>query len=505
MRGSRLLRNGLRKIAAAKKRTNFSLKMGTSETADSQPVQTRTVPVALAEAGRFHFADPQERSFLGDWHFVPHAGTTSGANLFAAARTLATSDTPVAFPTETVYGLGARATSGAAVRAVFAAKGRPADNPLIVHVASLRQLRELLAPARSRPDSGTDPANIDGQEDDPLPAIYRPLVRRFWPGPLTILLPLPPHSPLAREVTAGQPAFAARMPASELALALLQCAGVPVAAPSANASGRPSPTAAAHVAHDLDGRIEMIVDGGPCEIGLESTVVDGLGDVPCVLRPGGIGVEQIRRVPGWEGCVEAWREAPRTESARSGKDPTDEEWKPRAPGMKYRHYAPSAEVVLVGPPSTTGISWDELIRQRAESGETKLGILRIQDLDGGLHGLGEGTRKVSSKDTPESLPGQAPNTSSNGVPLASSNGATLNHDAQSLCRLQKFDFDYKGQSIEAWDLPIGPTTAEAARGLFGGLRELDKHGVQTILAESIQEDGEAAAAVMNRLRKAAVG
>ena len=459
--------------------------MATSQTTDSPPLQTRTLPVSLAEAGRFHFADPSNRSFLGDWHFVPNAGTTSGANLFAAAHALATSNVPVAFPTETVYGLGARATSSAAVRAVFAAKRRPADNPLIVHVASLRQLRELLVSALPNLD-GTLSFDLDGGED-PLPAVYRPLVRRFWPGPLTILLPLPAVSPLALEVTAGQPAFAARMPASELALALLQCAGVPVAAPSANASGRPSPTLSEHVAHDLDGRIEMIVDGGACEVGVESTVVDGLGDVPCVLRPGGIGVEEIRQVEGWEGCVEAWRESP--EKRRSGalKGVRDEEWKPRAPGMKYRHYAPKAEVVLVEPPGAGQIDWEEMVRRRADFGERRVGVLRVR----------------SSNEVPEASPKEEFEALSEEAPEGMSNGVTLNHRAQSVCDPDKLDLDHRGQSIEVWTLSIGPTTAGVARGLFAGLRALDEHGVETILAEGIQEDGEAAAAVMNRLRKAA--
>ncbi|KAF8428759.1 DHBP synthase RibB-like alpha/beta domain-containing protein [Tirmania nivea] len=241
---------------------------------------------------------------------------TTLANLAHAAALLSATHRPVAFPTETVYGLGANALSAAAVKAIFTAKSRPQDNPLIVHISSLCQLRALL-PAGHR-----------------IPGVYTPLIDRFWPGPLTILLPLPPHSPLAKEVTAAQDTFAVRMPAHPIALALAHMSNLPIAAPSANKSGCPSPTAARHVLHDLHGRIEVILDGGQAEVGVESTVVSGLCNPPRVLRPGGVTVEMLREVGG------VWRGGLVSENG-------DEV--PLVPGMKYRHYSPRAKVVLYEP------------------------------------------------------------------------------------------------------------------------------------------------------------
>ena len=227
----------------------------------------------------------------------------------------------ISFPTETVYGLGADATRTSAVQLIFSAKSRPIDNPLIVHISSLQQLREILPPA-SAPG------------EDPIPAVYGPLIDAFWPGPLTILLPLPTPSPLSPNVTATQPTFAARMPNHPIALALCKTSSLPLAAPSANASGRPSPTTAAHVFHDLQSRIPLIIDGGPASVGLESTVVDGLHLPPTILRPGGVSAEQIRALGGvWGDTVVA-----------SHAD--DNSGAPRAPGMKYQHYSPRAVVIL---------------------------------------------------------------------------------------------------------------------------------------------------------------
>lgn len=204
--------------------------------------------------------------------------------LSEAAHHLRTTPIPVAFPTETVYGLGADATRSDAVKGIYTAKGRPSDNPLIVHVCDLDMLRRLLR--------GTDERK-EGDED-PIPAVYKPLIEKFWPGPLTILLPLPEPSPLAPEVSAGLPTFGARMPASPLAKSLIKLVGAPLAAPSANASTRPSPTSAQHVADDLNGRIQVILDDGEiCGVGVESTVVDGLCSPPVVLRPGGVGIEEL--------------------------------------------------------------------------------------------------------------------------------------------------------------------------------------------------------------------
>ncbi|MDI6710950.1 MAG: L-threonylcarbamoyladenylate synthase [Thermoanaerobacterales bacterium] len=230
----------------------------------------------------------------------------------------------VAFPTETVYGLGADATNGAAVRRIFAAKGRPADNPLIVHISAMDELRPLV---RDVPD------------------VARALAGAFWPGPLTLVLPAAPSLP--REVTAGLDTVGVRMPDHPVALALIRAAGVPLAAPSANASGRPSPTTAAHVLDDLGGRIDAVLDGGPAPVGVESTVLDLTATPPAVLRPGGVTVEQLEAVLG--------RAAVADRKGENGGPP-------RSPGMKYRHYAPRTPLVLFeGPPPAVA----EAIRRRA--------------------------------------------------------------------------------------------------------------------------------------------
>lgn len=209
----------------------------------------------------------------------------------------------VAFPTETVYGLGADARNGRAVARIFAAKGRPRFNPLIVHLAEARAARALVA--------WSDAAET--------------LATRFWPGPLTLVLPLRPDSPISPLVTADLPSLALRVPAHPLARALLARFGGPVAAPSANRSGRISPTSAAHVAAGLSGRIEAILDGGPCPVGVESTIV-GLTDTPRLLRPGGLASEEIEAALGHP-------------LAHSGAGIS-------APGQLTSHYAPSAPIRL---------------------------------------------------------------------------------------------------------------------------------------------------------------
>lgn len=211
----------------------------------------------------------------------------------------------VAFPTETVYGLGANAFSAAAVKKIFAAKGRPADNPVLVHVGSLEMLHTVV---RS------------------VPPRAQKLIDAFWPGPLTLILPVAKTVP--RAVTTGLSTVAVRMPSGKVALALIRGAGVPLAAPSANTSGRPSPTTAAHVLQDMRGTIPLILDGGPSQFGVESTIVDASRTPAVVLRPGAISIEAIRAVVG--------------KVVVAG-----EKSKVRAPGMKYRHYAPRAVLVLV--------------------------------------------------------------------------------------------------------------------------------------------------------------
>ena len=219
----------------------------------------------------------------------------------------------VGFPTETVYGLGGDALNGEAAKRIFAAKGRPGDNPLIVHVSSMSEIDPL----------------IDGE----VPEVARKLAEAYWPGPLTMIMKKSRLIP--GEVSAGLQTVGIRMPASETARALIREAGRPIAAPSANRSGRPSPTTAKHVLDDMDGRIPMIIDGGSCQVGLESTVLDVTGDVPRVLRPGGVTPEMIAAVAG---AVEVDGTVMR---------PLKEGERPISPGTKYRHYAPEGDLTIV--------------------------------------------------------------------------------------------------------------------------------------------------------------
>lgn len=217
----------------------------------------------------------------------------------------------VGMPTETVYGLGASAFSAEAAGKIYAAKGRPSDNPLIVHVSE---------PAEAENIAYVSP-------------LYYKLAAAFMPGPLTVIMPKKDTVPSS--VTGGLASVAVRCPSHKYARALIRAAGVPIAAPSANRSGSPSPTTAQHVLADMDGRIEMILDGGPCEIGLESTVIKLTDDGCIILRPGAVTEIMLARVCGT------------VEIARAVTDPAEAGEKPLSPGMKYKHYAPRAEVVLV--------------------------------------------------------------------------------------------------------------------------------------------------------------
>ena len=225
----------------------------------------------------------------------------------------------VGIPTETVYGLGANGLSSAAVGKIFAAKGRPQDNPLILHVPDASWLARY---CREVPDSAYT------------------LAARFWPGPLTMILPRKDVVPDA--VTAGLDTVGVRCPNHPVTLAIIRAADVPVAAPSGNTSGRPSPTCAAHMVEDMAGKIDAIVDGGPCGVGVESTIIDLTCTPPRLLRPGGLPLEALEEVLG-EVAVDAALLRP----LGAGE-------KPKAPGMKYRHYAPKAPVtVVLGEPSAT--------------------------------------------------------------------------------------------------------------------------------------------------------
>lgn len=218
----------------------------------------------------------------------------------------------VAFPTETVYGLGADAGNPLASKKIYEAKGRPSDNPLIIHIHSLEQMTEYA---------------ID------IPEIAYILAKRFWPGPLTLILKKSDKIPF--ETSGGLGTVGIRMPDDEVAREFLKYAGVAVAAPSANTSGKPSPTVAAHVVEDMDGKIDMIIDGGDVEIGLESTIVDVTGELPLILRPGAITLNMLKK------------EQENTLVDKAVFSKPEEGLIPKAPGMKYRHYAPKAELCIV--------------------------------------------------------------------------------------------------------------------------------------------------------------
>ena len=219
----------------------------------------------------------------------------------------------VAIPTETVYGLGANGLSEEAVIKIFEAKGRPQDNPLILHIAGAEQIEQF---AHHIPQAAYD------------------LADRFWPGPLTIILPA--RDLIPKRTTGGLDTVGLRCPDCDITREIIRISGVPIAAPSANISGKPSTTTAEHVRHDHDGRIDAIVDGGACRVGVESTIVDLTERRPRLLRPGGIGPEQLMEVLG-DLVVD------KAVTAQIDKDEVV-----KAPGMKYKHYAPQSEVVIVG-------------------------------------------------------------------------------------------------------------------------------------------------------------
>ena len=250
----------------------------------------------------------------------------------------------VAFPTETVYGLGADALNGEAAARIFAAKGRPADNPLIAHIAGESGLAGLIA---------GEPCTC-----------ARKLMRAFWPGPMTLIFPKSPRVP--REVTAGLDTVAVRMPSHPVARALIRAAQTPIAAPSANRSGRPSPTTAAHVLEDMEGRIPLILDGGPCEVGLESTGVDVTGARPRILRPGGVTLEMLEGVVGDVDVDEGV-----LHQLQAGSQA-------RSPGMKYKHYAPKGEVTIV-----TGPRAAQEIARLYDAADGRAAILAFSQADYG--------------------------------------------------------------------------------------------------------------------------
>ena len=324
----------------------------------------------------------------------------------ARAGELIRSGELVGFPTETVYGLGANAMDADAVRRIFEAKGRPGDNPLIVHISAIDQLGPLIAVKPS--------------------PMARALMDAYWPGPMTLIFPKSDLVPMA--VTAGLDTVAVRFPAHPAARALIDAARRPIAAPSANRSGRPSPTTAAHVFEDMAGRIPLILDGGPCDVGLESTVIDVTGVEPRILRPGGVTREMIAAVCGSAGVDPAVMR------------PLKEGERPRSPGMKYRHYAPTGELTIVeGGPEAVVEAICGLYDAALSEGRRPL-ILALSD-----HLPAYGERKA---------------------------------------------------------LSLGADAAEMAHAVFACLREADDLGADAIFSEAVPEDG-VGLAVMNRLGRAA--
>lgn len=246
----------------------------------------------------------------------------------------------VAFPTETVYGLGANALDEAAAQKIYAAKGRPSDNPLIAHISCMEELIPLVSE---------------------IPEAARKLAEKYWPGPLTMVFPKSGLVPYG--TTGGLDTVAVRMPVDPVANRLIRLAGVPVAAPSANTSGRPSPTKAEHVWQDMQGKIEMVLDGGPVGIGLESTIVDVSGEIPTLLRPGAVTMEMLTETLG------------KVEIDPAIQGPLQEGVKPKAPGMKYRHYAPQAVMTLFeGEPEAVAAAINARVKEALDLGKT-VGII----------------------------------------------------------------------------------------------------------------------------------
>lgn len=313
----------------------------------------------------------------------------------------------VAFPTETVYGLGANALDEAAAKKIYEAKGRPSDNPLIAHVASFEDIIPLTAE---------------------IPETGRKLAEAFWPGPLTLIFPKSGLVPYG--TTGGLDTVAIRMPSDGTASELIRLSGVPIAAPSANTSGRPSPTTAEHVLQDMNGRIDMIVDGGPVGIGVESTIVDVTGEVPVLLRPGAVTMEMLEKTVG----------TVKIDPAILG--PVGAGVRPKAPGMKYRHYAPRADLTLI-------------------EGETERVAAEINRLAGERIAQGRKVGIICTEETRDKYP---------------------EGDVKSIGRRDRAE--------------------TVAHNLYAVLREFDDCGAEYIFSESFSEQ-DLGQAIMNRLNKAA--
>lgn len=356
--------------------------------------------------------------------------------LLPAAQALRSGEL-VAFPTETVYGLGANALDAHAVSKIFSAKGRPADNPLIVHVAAPEEIEALIA-------ESSETAKI--------------LLEAFSPGPLTLVLPR--SNNVSDIITAGLDTVAVRIPAHETARRLISLAGVPVAAPSANRSGKPSPTRAWHVLEDMNGLIPYIIDDGPCEYGLESTVLDLTGSEPVILRPGAVTAAQIMERTGI--LV--------TESIEAAGEAVV----PRSPGMKYRHYAPEAKVWIAN-------GADPMFRAR----EINRYLSDIQENEEVAHNIGI----FASRITRDYLDCEHYEMTDMSSIISSSNNDRMLWPPKSMVYI-----DYAAE----------PDAVCAAGKLFSALRRFDQIGADIIIAEGLPLTG-MGNAYMNRLNKAAGG
>lgn len=502
--------------------------------ARTQTLLRRKLPmVALPEVGHVQPFPTFIRNAPPRAELLPTVPESALASSLETASKLLHEGHPVAFPTETVYGLGASALSPASVKRIFWAKGRPVDNPLIVHVSSREMLADLI------------PSRGEGDERQPvIPRLYEPLMERFWPGPLSLIFPIsldrkgkaraiardeplhPPRLRIADEVTANLPSVCIRMPSHPLALALIRHADLPLAAPSANLSTRPSPTTAAHVMADLGaGRgVGAVLDGGECAVGVESTVVDwvppedgaadGEGELR-VLRAGGVSAEEIEaclRDAGF-GTAEGAARGRIQVYARDFRS-KELEAKPTTPGMKYTHYSPAnVKVVLVKPSSRTAGEPLPSLQDLVQLVALTHGPDPIPALEYGkpptqpqfrIGLMLTDTSLAAVKASP--IASVSPNCSRIRIPARDSAFFSFDGDGEdgNLPLLETIDI--LSYSLGSRDRPI-----EAAQRLFAGLRFLDawtaegaRDGVHVIFVEAIPEEG-VGLAVMERAKKAAAG
>lgn len=355
----------------------------------------------------------------------------------------------VAFPTETVYGLGGNASIGSAVSKIFEAKGRPSDNPLIVHIYDKKQVDELALE---------------------VTPVAKKLMDAFMPGPITIVVKRNKEK-IADEVTCGLDTVGLRMPSDKTCRKFLEYCNCPVAAPSANISGSPSPTNARHVMNDMDGYIYGVIDGGESSVGLESTVVDATGEKPLILRPGAITLDMIMKA---------------VEGDASYADVLVEGETPKSPGMKYRHYAPNSEVIII--PMSSKISLNETIAM-PEPTEEEEDPLKLLDKESKLKLFDMASPYiVKCREILESNP-------------IARIGIFAGNEVKML--MSKLDDGLILSHVHFFTYGDGASPDMASHGLFDGLRHLDLQGVNYILAQGFPEDG-IGRAYMNRLSKAAL-